>query len=345
VSKLCSILAMFACLLFGNGLLPQAMCEYTNSTESGLLGGVIGILGQASCDDCEPEQQSSEAYSAHAEAISPSELIGDYTLHSFWVKYKDGSIITSEMLSASGTMKLTENRMTQSIVVSGASPITVSGTYYVSGDKIMARTDDGFSSVLSAVWDGTYLTTTVVLPEYTEKDVWKKVGATPKWVEIYGVVNYGIKPVCSMVLANGQHMFTCSGDGSFKLRVPLDKDGKITLFSFCSGLSPFRTTIYPEDGEDMVIALQKAEPGQGMDIDYDFDAVSATKATISGRVTYKGAPVCSMVLANGQHMFTCSGDGSFSLNVPLDSKGGITFFSFCSGLPPFRYDFSAEEIY
>jgi hypothetical protein len=165
------------------------------------------------------------------------------------------------------------------------------------------------------------------------------------WVNIKGTVTYNGSPVCTMVLANGQHMFTCSGDGSFSLNVPLDKEGKITLFSFCSGLSPFRTTIYPEDGEDMAIALQKAEPGQGMNISYDFDSVSSTRAQISGTVTYKGAPVCSMVLANGQHMFTCSGDGSFSLNVPLNSKGAITFFAFCSGLPPFRYDFNAEEIY
>jgi hypothetical protein len=164
-------------------------------------------------------------------------------------------------------------------------------------------------------------------------------------VNINGWVTHNSKPVCTMVLANGKHMFTCSGDGSFNLRVPLDKNGQITLFSFCSGLAPFRTTIYPKDGQDMSIALQKAEPGQGMDIDYNFDSVSSTRAQISGTVTYKGAPVCSMVLANGQHMFTCSGDGSFSLNVPLNSKGGITFFAFCSGLPPFRYDFNVEEIY
>ena len=51
----------------------------------------------------------------------------------------------------------------------------------------------------------------------------------------------------------------------------------------------------------------------------------------NGSVTYKGAPVCAMVLINGQYAFTCSGDGTYDMAVPPDANGKITVQAFCSG--------------
>ncbi len=139
------------------------------------------------------------------------------------------------------------------------------------------------------------------------------------WVNINGTVTYNGSPVCAMVLANGQYMFTCSGDGSFNLDVPLDPDtGQITVFAFCEGLAPFEQVIYPAEGQGMQIEMAAGEGGSGMDVTSTLTAINATWVRLKGTVSYNGNPVCAMVLANGQYMFTCSGDGSYSLDVPLD---------------------------
>jgi hypothetical protein len=61
------------------------------------------------------------------------------------------------------------------------------------------------------------------------------------------------------------------------------------------------------------------------------------RAVITGTVTYEGEPVCAMVLANGQNMFSCGSDlGTFDLEVPLDGNGEITLCVFCSGKAPYK---------
>jgi hypothetical protein len=170
--------------------------------------------------------------------------------------------------------------------------------------------------------------------------------ANNDWVNINGTVTYNGSPVCTMVLANGQYMFTCSGDGSFNLDVPLDLDtGQIRVFSFCEGLAPFEEVIYPAEGQGMQIEMAAGEGGSGMDVTSTLTAINNTWVRLEGKVSYNGAPVCAMVLANGQYMFTCSGDGSYSLDVPLDpNDGSVTLYSFCSGLPPYKYVFTSDQI-
>ncbi|MFC1788582.1 RHS repeat-associated core domain-containing protein [Thermodesulfobacteriota bacterium] len=170
--------------------------------------------------------------------------------------------------------------------------------------------------------------------------------ANNDWVNINGNVTYNGSPVCTMVLANGQYMFTCSGDGSFNLDVPLDPNtGQITVFAFCEGLAPFEQVIYPAEGHGMQIELAAGEGGSGMDVTSTLTTINTTWVRIEGTVSYNGAPVCAMVLANGQYMFTCSGDGSYSLDVPLDpDDGSVTLFVFCSGLPPYKYVYTSDII-
>ncbi len=57
---------------------------------------------------------------------------------------------------------------------------------------------------------------------------------------------------------------------------------------------------------------------------------------ISGTVYYEGTPLCVMVLANGEHKFTNAADGWYQMDVPLNSNGEITLFSFCDGFAPFK---------
>jgi len=79
------------------------------------------------------------------------------------------------------------------------------------------------------------------------------------YADINGNVYYDSEPVCALVLANGQNMFTCSGDGSFNLNVPLDGNGQITLFVFVSGLAPFEQVYTPAQASNLNINMSLAE--------------------------------------------------------------------------------------
>ena len=168
------------------------------------------------------------------------------------------------------------------------------------------------------------------------------------WETISGSVAYNGTPVCAMVLANGQYLFTCQpGDdfGKYVLDVPLDKKGEITVQAFVSGLSPFRMTTDTSD-LNMDIAMQPASlqsksPAVTTVIASNA-ATPAGRARITGTVALAdGTPLCAMVLANGQYMFSCNANnGIYDLTVPLDSKGEITQFVFVSGLQPYRHTFA-----
>ena len=163
-------------------------------------------------------------------------------------------------------------------------------------------------------------------------------------VNINGNVNYHGLPVCAMVLANGQFAFTCSGDGSFSFDVPLDSNGQITVQTFCAGREPHRQTVNPAQATGMSIDLQDSGSEKNLDVNATLHAKNTSRCVISGTVAYNGAPVCAMVLANGQYAFTCSGDGSFNLDVPLDGGGQVTLFTFCAGTQPYMHLFSSGQI-
>ena len=70
--------------------------------------------------------------------------------------------------------------------------------------------------------------------------------AQTEWVNVNGIATYNGEPVCAIALVNGQYMFTCSGDGSFNLDVPLDEQSRIVVYWSFSGwdswnLDPPRT--------------------------------------------------------------------------------------------------------
>jgi hypothetical protein len=164
------------------------------------------------------------------------------------------------------------------------------------------------------------------------------------WFRITGTISHNGDPLCGLVLANGQFMFTC-GDplpkGNFDLTVPPDSQGQITLFGFSSGLTPFQQTIGA--GSSLAAAGDCTTPW-----------VTVKTVTnmpngyfkITGTIDFNRDPLCGLVLANGQFMFTC-GDplpkGDFDLTVPPDSQGNITLFGFSSGLAPFQRTFSPSS--
>ena len=164
------------------------------------------------------------------------------------------------------------------------------------------------------------------------------------WVPINGHVTYKGSPVCAMVLINGQYAFTCSGDGRFAMEVPLDGNGQISVQAFCSGRSPFKQTFDPSQATGLVIDLTDDNGDKVLTVSTGLTAKSSTRSILSGAVTYNGDAVCAMVLANGQYAFTCSGDGSYRLDVPLAGDGGVTLYSFCAGKQPYKVQYASDQI-
>ncbi|MBN1833897.1 MAG: Ig-like domain-containing protein, partial [Deltaproteobacteria bacterium] len=161
------------------------------------------------------------------------------------------------------------------------------------------------------------------------------------WLQISGEIAYEETPLCSMVLANGQHMFTCGNDlGIYDLEVPLDQNGEITLYGFCAGFSPFKTKLAPAEALDYDIHMTRSPAGsREMEITAQTEpgTTNPDRVRISGTVTYNETLLCAMVLANGQSMFSCGNNlGNFDLEVPLDLNGEITLYCFCSGFAPYK---------
>jgi len=65
-------------------------------------------------------------------------------------------------------------------------------------------------------------------------------GSAGQWVDISGsvLVQNSQTPVCAMVLANGEHMFSCDGAGNYSLHIPLDSNGQFKLQVYADGFAP-----------------------------------------------------------------------------------------------------------
>ncbi len=157
------------------------------------------------------------------------------------------------------------------------------------------------------------------------------------WVKISGKVLYGNTPLCAMILANGQYMFTDAADGKYELEVPLDLNGKIILFSFCDGLYPFKKVLTPSEAKNFNVQMVAAPSDiKKMTLTATVTSVNSGWVKITGKATYNKNPLCIMVLANGQYMFTDSADGLYEIQVPLDELQRVTLFGFCDGMAPLK---------
>lgn len=156
-----------------------------------------------------------------------------------------------------------------------------------------------------------------------------------------GSVSYEGIPLCAMILANGQYMFSCNNNlGQFQLQVPLDQNGEITLFAFVDGLAPFKRILGPIEASYLEIEMEPAlSESRTMRVTSQFgpDAETPGWMQIRGSVSWDGTPLCAMILANGQYMFSCKENlGIYELEVPLDQHGQVTLFGFVDGFQPFK---------
>ena len=131
--------------------------------------------------------------------------------------------------------------------------------------------------------------------------------------------------LCSMVLASGQYMFSCNPNGPLSLKhLPTEIDGTVKRQVYVDGFFP-RVDILPGSvNETVLMARSGTCPSYNTPYDPAFVPGSAGMwINISGTVYLQNSqtPVCAMVLANGQYMFTCDGTGNYALSIPLDTNG------------------------
>jgi hypothetical protein len=165
------------------------------------------------------------------------------------------------------------------------------------------------------------------------------------WVPIQGHVRLANgTPICALVLANGQYMFSCDGTGGYSLNVPPDGNGQITFFAFADGLSPYGVVL-DASAFPFTVRMEKA-PLNSPEISVRDDASCSTASgfvELSGDIQSSGGTsLCAMVLANGQHMFSCGAAlGKYILTVPIDENQEVTLFSFADGFQPYKIIYDA----
>ncbi|MDG4551172.1 MAG: hypothetical protein P9F19_17525 [Candidatus Contendobacter sp.] len=198
--------------------------------------------------------------------------------------------------------------------------------------------------VAGSYWDGSHRHGFIATPvcETPTVTVETLTGVPQGGFRLTGSITREGAPLCALVLANGQSMFTCGGSlpkGDFDLTVPLDDQRQITLFGFSAGLLPYQQTFGPDALPVSANVTGSATSCSIPKVTYTTTAASQGKFRITGSITHDDAPLCALVLANGQSMFTCGdplGKGSFDLTVPPDDQGKITLFGFVAGLEPFQ---------
>lgn len=173
----------------------------------------------------------------------------------------------------------------------------------------------------------------------------QSTGQAGAWVPISGHLRAADgTPICAMVLANGQYTFSCDGTGAYDLTVPRDGKGQITLFGFADGFAPLGVTLgsgsFPLDLQMPTAASNSSQITMTRSVTC---SGTADWVRITGVVLSAGnQPLCAMVLANGQHLFSCGiNPGTYDLAAPVARNGQMTIFAFADGFQPYRDTFIA----
>lgn len=155
---------------------------------------------------------------------------------------------------------------------------------------------------------------------------------------VSGSVRFNAEPLCALVLANGQNRFSCDGSGSFEFPVPLDDRGLITLQVFATGFAPFKRELAPGQAVGYQVGMVRDTTGRTFEVAHQVSSAGRPNwVQVSGTVDRAGTPLCSLVLINGQDMFSCGDSlGRFSLDAPLDDQGLMTMQVFAFGFQPYK---------
>ena len=144
--------------------------------------------------------------------------------------------------------------------------------------------------------------------------------------------------ICAMVLASGQFMFSCDPVGVFSLTdLAREQNGTVKRQIYADGFFP-KVDVLP-DSIDEAVVMTRSGTCPSYNTPYDPAVVPGSageRINISGKVLLQDSqtPICAMVLANGQFMFSCDGSGSYALNIPLDTNGQFKLQVYADGFAP-----------
>ena len=144
--------------------------------------------------------------------------------------------------------------------------------------------------------------------------------------------------ICAMVLASGKYTFSCNPVGVFSLTgLPRETDGTVKRQIYADGFFMKIDILTDSTNDAVVMTHSGACPSYNIPYDSAFVPGSAGKYIyIAGQVLLQNSqtPICAMVLANGQHMFSCDGTGSYALKIPLDNNGQFKLQVYADGFAP-----------
>ena len=158
-------------------------------------------------------------------------------------------------------------------------------------------------------------------------------------VDINGTVQTaGGLDICAMVLASGQYLFSCDPDGVFSLtNLPRETDGTVKLQVYADGFNPYIVNLTESSELSIVMTPAANCPSYNPASDPgNYPGSAGNRIDISGQVLVgeNDDPICAMVLANGEYMFSCDGAGSYALQVPLDTNGQVKLQVYADGFAP-----------
>ena len=139
-------------------------------------------------------------------------------------------------------------------------------------------------------------------------------------------------------------MFTCNPNGPYELLdLPREGDGTVKRQVYVDGFFPNVETLTGSADETVVMTRASNCPDYNSFADPGvFPGSAGKRIDVSGTVLLQDTqtPVCAIVLANGQFMFSCDGTGSYNLNIPLDGNGQYNLQVYAAGFAPLvqRFD-------
>ena len=147
-------------------------------------------------------------------------------------------------------------------------------------------------------------------------------------------------PICTMVLASGKYMFSCNPNGEFSLsNLTTEPDGTIKLQVYADGFQPYIVNLSTFEYQNITMTRAGNCPTYNLPFPptpADNPGSAGEWINIYGKVLVRDTtqPVCAMVLANGQYMFSCDGTGSYFLKIPLDNNGQFKLQAYADGFAP-----------
>jgi hypothetical protein len=155
-------------------------------------------------------------------------------------------------------------------------------------------------------------------------------------------------PLCAMVLASGQYDFSCNPNGPFSLsNLSRESNGTVKRQVYVDGFFPKVDILEGSTSEAVVMQRSGKCPNYNMTYTPgNFPGDAGNRVDIRGAVLLgdSGTPVCAMVLANGQYMFSCDGSGNYNLNIPLDDKGQFKLQVYADGFAPYTARFDDNKV-